>query len=196
MKAKNVLFDFSRTTFIDSTGLGFLVNVRGELNRGGKQLLFAGIQSQLKHFFELNRTWDLFKERTYENVGKALVYLEKTGSISPFYYMIDNGIGHRVLKLFGRLDAAQISGVDIKSIIEEIGTNDCIVDLDNLGFVDSSGLVLFFKIKKYLASIEKRCILCSLNDSVHQVFRITRLDRFFAITRDFQSARHSFEVVG
>ncbi len=68
------------------------------------------------------------------------------------------------------------------------GSRDCILDLTGITFVDSSGIVFFLKIQRYLTSIDKMCVLYGLKDNVQQMFNITKLIRLLKITRNIESA--------
>ncbi|MBC8412723.1 MAG: WecB/TagA/CpsF family glycosyltransferase [Nitrospira sp.] len=193
--SRHIVFDFSNTSFIDSSGLGSLLEVWREMTRDNKNLSFIGINFHLRHFFELNRTWDLFKAITRDRIDDAMALLDEKDNIPPFYYSLDNEDNQKVLSLAGRLDAAQIAALDINSLINEIGMSNCILNLDELNFVDSSGLVLFFRVQKHLSTIGKKCVLCTLNKNIQQVFHITKLNRLFNISKDLASARQVFEVV-
>ncbi len=48
-----------------------------------------------------------------------------------------------MLKLYGRLDAAQMSGIDLDGLLTGMDQSHGILDLEGLDFVDSSGLALF-----------------------------------------------------
>jgi len=77
-----------------------------------------------------------------------------------------------------------------------IGDRDCLFDLKNLDFVDSSGIVFFLKILKHVQKTAKNCVFFGLQDSVRQMFKITKLDRLFRITGDMVSAERYLEETG
>lgn len=59
----SVVINLREVTFIDSTGLGFLVAVNKELQRQGHKLVFCELSDQARLLFELTRlnlVFDLF----------------------------------------------------------------------------------------------------------------------------------------
>jgi exopolysaccharide biosynthesis WecB/TagA/CpsF family protein/anti-anti-sigma factor len=195
LKSSNIVLDFSGVSFIDSSGFGFLIGLWRRLNSEGKGIYLMGITPPVEKFLRFNRTWDLFSERICKNLNETLTLLEEKGHLPPFYYIVEPGEGYILLALYGRLDAAQVSGLNFTDITREIGNNDCIINLTELSFVDSSGLGFFFKIQRHLAGIGKKCLLYGLTDNVKQLFRITKLDNLFTICQDLPSARKMLEKV-
>ena len=86
-----------------------------------------------------------------------------------------------------------MKNLDIDAVLSLIGEKDCLLDLENLDFVDSSGIVFFLKIQKYVQKTARNCVLFGLQDNVRQMFRITKLDRLFRITADMVSAERGLE---
>jgi N-acetylglucosaminyldiphosphoundecaprenol N-acetyl-beta-D-mannosaminyltransferase len=191
--ASKVVLDFAQVTFIDSTGLAFLIRSLRNAEREGDEIYFVKVGSKARRFFELNRTWDLFKERSWRAVDEVLTHLEEAQKLPLFYYLMTHRSEATLLDLFGRLDAQQLKGLDMTALISAIGDKSCILNLDRLTFVDSSGLIFFFKIQKHLAGLGKSCVLCALTDNVKQLFRLTKLDRLFRITSDIPSAEELLE---
>jgi len=189
----NIILDFNHVTFIDSAGLGYLISLWKQVSREGKKLYMVGISPSVQRFLELTRTWDLFKESACKDLDRALKLLERKGNLPPFYYLVERGSGYIILNIFGRLDAAEISRIDLSVILGEIGTTDCIMNLRGLNFVDSTGLTFFLKIQKEIAKLGNICILSGLKEHVHQMFRITRLNHLFQILPDLTASLKMLE---
>jgi N-acetylglucosaminyldiphosphoundecaprenol N-acetyl-beta-D-mannosaminyltransferase len=192
-RSANVILDFGQVSFIDSTGLGFLIRTIRRAERGGCELFLVGITSKTRRFFELNRTWDLFRERTRDQVDEVLTALGAEHKLPPFYYLLTHKPELTLLDLFGRLDAHQMAGLDMAKLMSAISDTNCILNLSQLNFVDSSGLIFFFKIQKLLVNSGKRCVLCALTDNVKQLFRLTKLNLLFRIAPDLASAQQMLE---
>lgn len=191
----SVILDFSQTTFIDSTGMGFLIKLWRKTTKDEKNLYMLGVNTTIIHFFKLNRLWDLFKEKTCENVNEAMRLLKQKNVSTSFYFSMESNTDHMLIRLFGRLDAAQMSKLDFKSILDCIGERNCILDLKDLTFVDSSGLIFFIKLQKHLDHMQKRVVMCTLNDSVKQMAKITKLDQLFRIVPSFSLAKKELEAL-
>jgi anti-sigma B factor antagonist len=71
---------------------------------------------------------------------------------------------------------------------------DCIIDLEKLQFVDSFGLTCLLKIHREIISVGKRCIICSLQKNVKQMFSIFKIDHAFDISKDLITAKKTFET--
>lgn len=59
--AKKVLIDFSRTGYIDSSGLGVLVSLSKKIREQGGELRLANLNDDLKTLFELTKLDTLFQ---------------------------------------------------------------------------------------------------------------------------------------
>jgi N-acetylglucosaminyldiphosphoundecaprenol N-acetyl-beta-D-mannosaminyltransferase len=192
-QSSNVILDFGQVSFIDSTGLGFLIRTLRRAEREGCELYLVGITPKVRRFFELNRTWDLFKERKREQLEEVLAELGEGHKLPLFYYVVTHKPEFSVLGLSGRLDAQQMAGLNMAELMSTIGGRNCILNLSQLNFVDSSGLIFFFKIQKLLVNSGKRCVLCALTDNVKQLFRLTKLNLLFRIAPDLASAQQMLE---
>jgi N-acetylglucosaminyldiphosphoundecaprenol N-acetyl-beta-D-mannosaminyltransferase len=191
-RPSSVVLDFTQVYFVDSTGLGFLMRTLRRAEKQGCELYLVGITSKIRRVFELNRTWDFFQNNTLEKVDEVISRLRARDKLPRFYYSSTNKPGLTVLDFFGRLDAKQMETLDAKKLISSIA-NDCIINLGQLDFVDSSGLMLLIKIQKMLVTSGKKCVLCALKVNVEQLFRITSLDRLFHIAPDLDSAQQLIE---
>ncbi len=81
-----------------------------------------------------------------------------------------------------RIDAAGVIHFKDRVLAEiEAATSPrVILDLNQVGFVDSSGLGGIVSIMKHLGT-DKRLDLCALTPTVTKVFRLTRMDSVFHI---------------
>jgi len=92
-----------------------------------------------------------------------------------------------IFKLEGRLDSNTSPGFEEK-IDGAIGsgTNQMIIDFENLEYLSSAGLRVILKTTKALKRSEGKLVLCSMADYVKEVFEISGFDSFLPIvaTRD------------
>ncbi|MBW2441186.1 MAG: WecB/TagA/CpsF family glycosyltransferase [Deltaproteobacteria bacterium] len=196
LASRDAILDFKNVKFIDSSGLGFIVGLWRRAKADNKKLNLVGIQPSTRRFFELSRTLDVFKDRVFDNLDEAVAHIAKEAKRPPFYYLEVPRRGHVMLQLFGTLDAAQMKNLDIDAVLSVIGDRDGLFDLENLDFVDSSGILFFLKIQKHVQKAARECMLFGLQDNVRQMFRITKLDRLFSITADMLSAERRLEEAG
>lgn len=70
------------------------------------------------------------------------------------------------------------------------GTQDCVLDLGRVSFMDSSGIGALVALLKFVGP-KRKFELCALNPAVAKTMRLTRLDTIF-ITRDtLRTALHA-----
>lgn len=58
---RKFVLDFERTRFLDSSGLGTLVTLAGEIREAGGQMRLAGLSEALRTLFSLTRLDGLFR---------------------------------------------------------------------------------------------------------------------------------------
>jgi N-acetylglucosaminyldiphosphoundecaprenol N-acetyl-beta-D-mannosaminyltransferase len=190
------ILDFNNVKFIDSSGLGFIVGLWRRANRENKKLNLIEIRPSTRRFFQLSRTLDVFKDRVFATMDEAVTHLADETQQPPFYYLTVPRRRGVMLRLYGTLDAAQMQNLNTEAILPVFGDRNCLLDLENLDFVDSSGIVFFLKIQKHIQKTARNCVLFGLQDNVRQMFRITKLDRLFGITADLGSAERYLEHAG
>lgn len=66
----------------------------------------------------------------------------------------------------------------------ERGADAILVDLQDVTFVDSSGLGVLVVALKKIRSAQKDLYVCSVNQQVHMLFELTSMDRVFKILSD------------
>jgi anti-anti-sigma factor len=92
--------------------------------------------------------------------------------------------GTAIVTIVERLDAFTLKDYDLTAITEAVSGRNCILDLQKLKLVDSSGLVLFIRIQRTVMAHGNTCILCAPTGQVRQLLRLTRLEYLFTITDD------------
>jgi len=88
----------------------------------------------------------------------------------------------QVMKVLERRIAADTAGRFRSQIIEKVknGTHAVVLDLENVTFIDSSGIGALVSVLKTLGS---RCAvgLCGVRGAVAAAFRLSRMDRVFLL---------------
>ena len=189
-KAAYLVLNFKQTDFIDSSGLGLIVKLwkRGAEAKTG--IYFTGIHATVVQFFKLTRLWDLFSEKSYDNLDQFLKHLHQDKLLPPFFMIVaEETPDVVVLRLSGRLDGVLMAKIRMDVVIKNVGERHCIFDLSDLAFVDNSGIFFFLKIRKALAQKGKTCALCNVNGNVLQIFRISKLIHLFTLAADVDEAK-------
>ena len=62
----------------------------------------------------------------------------------------------------------------------------------NVEYLSSAALGKLITLNKKLQNAKGKLILCAIDPQIHEVFEITKLDRFFKIIKDEQAALQAF----
>ena len=183
-----LILDFTHVRFMDSSGLGFVLGLwkRGSTRHTGFHMV--GVQPQVLKILKLNRVEGLLSDHMSPTLDDVVSDLNTPWLNHPFFYTVKIEEGVSILQLCGTLDAMQMQGIDVPKLLDEISNGNVIIDLSQLTFVDSTGLILLLKIKKTTASTGHRCITFGAGTSVAQMLRITRLATLFPTMPDSRSA--------
>lgn len=178
-----LILDFTPVAFVDSSGLGFVIEMWRMALKLDKVLVAAGMNSNVRRTFALSRLTDLIGDKNFDDLEQALQYLDEPTSGRPksVSYKKD---GAAIISIVERLDAFTLKEYDIPAIIDAVSGRDCIFDLRKLMLADSSGLVLFIRIQRTVMAHGKTCVLCAPTELVRQMLRLTRLEYLFTITDD------------
>lgn len=66
-----------------------------------------------------------------------------------------------------------------------------VVDLSDVGYMDSSGLATLVEAMKLTRTSSRRLVLCAMNDRVRAIFEIAKLDQYFTITDSLDEAMNA-----
>ena len=96
-----------------------------------------------------------------------------------------------IVPLVRRLDASVVQA--FKQVLEAIDpdTKNVLLDLNHVDFIDSSCLGALVSILKSVNG-QGELALCSLNDTIKNLFKLTRMDRIFSIKETRQDALNTF----
>jgi len=101
--------------------------------------------------------------------------------------------GVSVCKVTGDIDIN--SSPDMKKSFEKVfkeKKDKVVIDLGEVGYVDSSGLATMVEIFKNMRLYNGKLKLVGLSDKVMGLFEITKLDRLFDISQTAEQAINSF----
>jgi N-acetylglucosaminyldiphosphoundecaprenol N-acetyl-beta-D-mannosaminyltransferase len=207
---KNIRFDFSQVEFIDSTALGKLIRLYTVFRNNHIRLLTTGLDNQqLIAFLKMTKVYDFFastfsidhENAEYNAVSpyvsnntKSQIINKIIKSRKNMYSISTIDDENLLLKVKGRLDAAEIEELNLDNILHEIGENNCFVDLSELTFLDSTGLRFFFKLEKHLKTINKPMVMIQIPEIIHQLLKINQLQDYFKIANTYEDGKTLLQV--
>jgi len=92
------------------------------------------------------------------------------------------------------LDAANVSdfGTTVLDYIDAHKGVNLILDFENVDYLSSAVLTELLRIKESIGKSDGALRLCSFNDHIRKVFKITNLDQVFLIDEDLAKSRKRF----
>lgn len=184
----NVIVDLSQVEYFDVSGLGMFMSIRRQVKARNKEFFIIGLNEKVKGSFLVNRIWDTLEREVLLNENEVFKKLKEKGSMPGFYFLITIRDGFGVVKFVGRLDSFYACEFNCESFVDKLGSKNYVFDMEELDFVDSTGLGTILKIYKHLTKNNQKMVLCSLNEGVSQLLKITKLIKVFTITNDLKSA--------
>ena len=71
--------------------------------------------------------------------------------------------------------------------LEDRATN-VVLNFSAVGFINSSNVARLLRLRKKMASVQKRLVLCEVSTQVWGIFLVTGLDKIFDFTKDVSTA--------
>lgn len=102
-----------------------------------------------------------------------------------------NGVS--VFRLTGDVDIN--TAPDVKATLDrdiKSGMKKIVINLEGVGYIDSSGLATLVEVLKNIRVIEGKLKLTNLSDKVRGLFEITKLDKLFDVAASEDDAVNSF----
>src|SRR5260370_22453295 len=78
----------------------------------------------------------------------------------------------------------QIIGEQLFSMVDEEGWRKILLNFGNVEYLSSAALGKLITLNKKLQQAGGKLILCNIDPQIHEVFEITKLDKFFKIDPD------------
>ncbi len=98
-----------------------------------------------------------------------------------------------IVDLAGEIDVNAVSRIrDTLGDLTKAASPQILVNLSRATYIDSSGLGILMAARKEILQGGGRFALCGMSKDVRMVFDLTRLDKFFEIYDDEQTARPRF----
>ena len=86
----------------------------------------------------------------------------------------------------------QIIGEQLFGLVDEEGRRKLLLNFGNVEYLSSAALGKFITLNKKVNAAGGRLILCNIDPQIYEVFEITKLDKFFKIEKEEQTALQAF----
>lgn len=110
-----------------------------------------------------------------------------------FTFRKDEGKGVVLLGVDGQLIVGNRHELKQKVLDAlEAGERKFLIDFTETGYIDSSGLGVLVSLSKKIREVEGELRLAGLNDDLHTLFELTKLDTLFSIHETADQALAAF----
>jgi N-acetylglucosaminyldiphosphoundecaprenol N-acetyl-beta-D-mannosaminyltransferase len=180
-----VVLDLKQVEFIDSTGVGLLIRMQKRARCDGHQLVLTNLSENVRRALELMRLQDFFivapnlaaAEALFAETANTSVQLRPHPS-SPF----------PALFWKGELTATNAESFWISTMdhiaARSLVQRSLLIDLASLIFVDSTGLGVMIRIRKYGTRQGIKVNFASPTPNVLNVLRLARLEEYLMQTEE------------
>jgi anti-anti-sigma factor len=85
---------------------------------------------------------------------------------------------------------------ELASVIESFEETPCdvVLNFSAVSFINSSNIAKLLRLRKQVASAERKMVLCGVNAQVWGVFLVTGLDKIFEFTNDIATALATVQI--
>lgn len=175
---RHALLDLTDTQFIDSTGAALLVRLRHQLRRAGHHLILVDPSVPVRRTLQWLRLHDYFETAADAVEAREII----AGRDQEQSALVAADGATRSLAWRGevtvanagevwRLTEAQIAGLSARQKIISL-------DLSEVRFVDSTGLGVMVRAKKFAARRGNQLLFTGLRSDVRNVLRLSKLAAF------------------
>lgn len=175
-----VVLDLKNVTFIDSTGVGLLIRLQKRARCGGNQLILANVPEDVHRALELMRLNDFFI--TVPDLLAAEAHLLEAGKYSAVQLRTHPDNPFPALIWTGELTAANAEEVWINTrdhlAARSLVQRSLTIDLSKLHFLDSTGLSVMLRTRKFATRQGMKLQFTGLQPNVLNVIRLSRLEDY------------------
>jgi N-acetylglucosaminyldiphosphoundecaprenol N-acetyl-beta-D-mannosaminyltransferase len=182
--AEPTVLDLQDVEFIDSTGIGLLIRLHKRSRALGQPLLLSGLSTNIRRSLELMRLEAFFI--SVPDLVAAENYLRETGQYAAVQLKSLPSSPLPALVWHGELTAANahefwtstMDHLAARSLVQRTLT----IDLSKLRFIDSTGLSVMIRARKYAARQGIQLQFTGVQPDVLSVIRLSRLEEYLLST--------------
>ena len=172
--------DLSGVQFIDSTGVGLLIRLQKRARIEQKQLVLLGSSPTVGRALELMRLYDFFKHA--DDLDSAIEICTGDKEAQPVLVGADPAHTRPVLLWHGEVTASNADEIwehtyhHLASASQQCSA--LTVDLGHVSFIDSTGLAVMIRARKFAKQNAFHLTFTGLQPPVQNVLRIARMEDF------------------
>lgn len=175
LEDRSLILDLTRTTFVDSTGIGLLVRLRKRAREVDQPLLLVGVTKTVMSAFQLMKLETFFDfEPSIETARSRCGFTRMAPSVT-------SAADSELIRWRGEVTATSIPQLAelAQNRLEAINPGaEVTIDLTDVPFVDSSGVGLMVRLKKRAWQRGVAVVYANPGPAVSNVLRLTRLEEF------------------
>lgn len=175
---KGCVLDLSSVDFIDSTGVGLLIRLQKRARFQGRQLLLLSPKETVTRALELMRLGEFFTTvKTLDEAAKRI----KESNLAPKVIARPDS-APAVLAWEGEITAANADALWVSTMdhvaARSLGQGFLEIDMQGVTFIDSTGLALLIRTKKYGARQGMKVGFVNPREPVLNVIRLSKLEEY------------------
>lgn len=178
--AQPCLIDLSAVEFIDSTGVGLLIRLQKRARCVGQQLIILSPTENVRRALQLMRLEEFFISAP--DLKAAENCLKEIGQYSSVKLKTVPASSLPALAWNGELTAANAEEIWIATMdhlaARALVQRALTIDLGKLTFIDSTGLSVMIRAKKYAARQAIKLRFANVQPNVMNVIRLSRLEEY------------------
>jgi anti-anti-sigma factor len=170
--------DFSGVEFLDSTGVGWLINWHKQLRQHGRLLILVAPAPAVTRALKFMRVQDFFISApdvaAAQKIRESRNHQDQPQTLEP-----ESAPGTGALVWRGEITAANAERLWelARAALATLGEG-FVIDLSAVPYIDSSGLGLLVRAKKLAQSQGHALKLIGLQPAVRNVLHLSRLEKF------------------
>ncbi|HYE31497.1 MAG TPA: WecB/TagA/CpsF family glycosyltransferase [Methylomirabilota bacterium] len=178
------LFDLSRVTFIDSTGVGLLIRLQKRARNLGRPFVLVKMSEPVQRALALMRLQDFFLSAPDLRSAELIVRINQSTRSVAWRNVPSATVP--ALSWSGEVTAANVDDVweaTRAHLFNAVGQRkEVSIDLSTLRFIDSSGLSVMIRARKFAAQNNITVRFSGMQPDVLNVVRLARLDEFLSLS--------------
>lgn len=180
------LLNSARVEFIDSTGIGWLIQWHKKLQASDSILVLVAPSQPIRRALKLLRLQEFFLVSESADAGRKAI-AERLGqrAVTPPSFEDDSMSGPVAIAWHGEITAANVNRIwerTLAHLDQCRSAQKWRIDLSDVRFMDSSGLGILVRLKKLARARERYLEVVGTQPAVRNVIQIAQLTEFLAET--------------